>query len=104
MASAPRCAGSNNKKGPFMVDRHNTAVTEDELHVYVDGELPADRREAVEIWLPGHPGEDARRAVGRAHAEGIRAGLGGVIHEPVPDRLTLREITRSRRSWGTVAA
>ena len=26
------------------------------------------------------------------------------IHEPVPDRLTLSRITRSRRSWGAVAA
>jgi len=40
-----------------MIDR-NTSVTEDELHVYVDGELPADRREAVEAWLSSHP-EDA---------------------------------------------
>ena len=53
MASALRFAGSNKKEGPFMVD-HNTTVTEDELHVYVDGELPADRREAVETWLSNH--------------------------------------------------
>ena len=42
-----------------MID-HNTPVTEGELHVYVDGELPADRREAVEMWLSTHP-EDAAR-------------------------------------------
>src|SRR5690242_10591424 len=86
-----------------MVD-HNTAVTEDELHVYVDGELPADRREAVETWLASHPDDAARVAAWRAQAEAIRARYGAVIHEPVSDRLTLREITRSRRSWGTVAA
>ncbi len=49
-----------------MVD-HNTPVTEDELHVYVDGELPADRREAVEAWLASHP-EDAAPGRGMARA------------------------------------
>ena len=83
---------------------HNTPVTEDELHVYVDGELPADRREAVETWLSNHPDEAARVAAWRAQAEAIRARYGAVINEPVPDRLTLGQIVRSRRSWGTIAA
>lgn len=84
-----------------MVDR--TAVTEDELHVYVDGELPADRRQAVETWLAAHPEEAARVAAWRAQAEAIRARYGAVVDEPVPDRLTLKRIMRSRRSWGTAA-
>src|SRR5438477_8740127 len=103
MASVLRCAGSNNKKGHFMVD-HNTTVTEDELHVYVDGELPADRREAVETWLSSHPDDAARVAAWRAQAEAIRARYGAAIDEPIPDRLTLGKIMRNRRSWGTVAA
>src|SRR4051794_23472223 len=103
MASALRFAGSNKKEGPFMVD-HNTPVTEDELHVYVDGELPADRREAVETWLSNHPDDAARVAAWRAQAEAIRARYGAVIHEPIPNRLALGKIMRNRRSWGTVAA
>src|SRR5260370_22158551 len=103
MASALRFAGSNNKEGPFMVD-HNTTVTEDELHVYVDGELPADRREAVETWLSSHPDDAARIAAWRAQAEAIRARYGAVIHEPIPNRLALGKIMRDRRSWSTVAA
>lgn len=86
-----------------MVD-HNTPVTDGELHVYVDGELPADRREAVETWLASHPDDAARVAAWRAQAEAIRARYGATIHEPVPDRLTLSRIMRTRRSWGTVAA
>jgi anti-sigma factor RsiW len=86
-----------------MVD-NNTPVTEDELHVYVDGELPADRCEAVEVWLSNHPDDAARVAAWRAQAEAIRARYGGVVDEPVPDRLTLQRITRKQRSWGTVAA
>ena len=38
-----------------MIDR-NSPVTEDELHAYVDGELPADRREAVDrVAVPSIP-------------------------------------------------
>ena len=86
-----------------MVD-HNTAVTEDEMHVYVDGELPADRREAVEAWLSSHPEDAARVVAWRAQAEAIRARYGGVINEPIPDRLALKRIMRSKRSWGAIAA
>jgi anti-sigma factor RsiW len=86
-----------------MIDR-NSPVTEDELHVYVDGELPADRREAVETWLAGHPEDAARVVAWRAQAEAIRARYGDVVNEPIPDRLTLDRITRGRRSWAAAAA
>ena len=86
-----------------MIDR-NTTVTEDELHVYVDGELPTDRRQAVESWLASHPDDAARVAAWRTQAEAIRARYGAVINEPIPDRLTLKRIMRTRRSWSTVAA
>src|SRR5258708_5430721 len=33
------------------------AVTEDEVHAYVDNELPAERRGDVEAWLAAHPVE-----------------------------------------------
>jgi anti-sigma factor RsiW len=82
----------------------NTPVTEDELHVYVDGELPADRREAVEFWLANHQEDATRVATWRAQAEAIRARYGGVINEPVPDGLTLARIMRRQRSWGAIAA
>src|SRR5947199_30332 len=36
-----------------MMDRESP-VTEDELHAFVDGELPADRQAAVEAWLAAH--------------------------------------------------
>ena len=37
----------------------NIPVTEDELHAYVDNELPAERRGDVEAWLLTHPDEAA---------------------------------------------
>jgi anti-sigma factor RsiW len=81
---------------------HNTPVTEGELHVYVDGELPADRREAVEVWLSSHPDDAARVASWRAQAEAIRARYSGVANERVPDRLALSRIMRKQRSWGAL--
>jgi anti-sigma factor RsiW len=86
-----------------MIDR-NTPVTDDELHVYVDGERPADRRSAVEAWLANHPGDAARIAAWRGLAESVRARYGSVIDEPVPDRLTLNRVMRKHRSWATIAA
>src|SRR3954466_12145856 len=42
------------RKPTIMIDR-KIPVTEDELHAYVDNELPAERRDDVEAWLAAHP-------------------------------------------------
>jgi anti-sigma factor RsiW len=86
-----------------MIDR-DSFVTEDELHAYVDGELPADRLGAVEAWLATHPEDAARVAAWRAQMEMIRARYGSVATEPVPARLGLDQLTRNRRWWTGVAA
>ena len=58
-------------------------VTEDELHAYVDGELPAERRADVEAWLAAQP-EDARRVQSwRAMAEMLHARYDSVAQERV---------------------
>jgi anti-sigma factor RsiW len=82
----------------------NVPVTEDELHAYVDGELPADRQPAIEAWLATHPDDMARVTAWRALADAIRARYGAVATEPVPARLTLRQIERAGRSWRGWAA
>jgi anti-sigma factor RsiW len=90
-----------------MIDR-DSPVTEDELHAYVDGELPADRQEAVGAWLAAHPEQAALVAAWRAQAEAIRARYGAVANEPVPARFNLDQLLRqegsSRRSWKAFAA
>src|SRR5712692_5639790 len=86
-----------------MVDR-DTPVTDDELHAYVDGELPADRRKTVEAWLATHPEDAARVASWRAHAELIRVRYGGVARNPVPTRLDLDGLARADRKWTWLAA
>jgi anti-sigma factor RsiW len=84
-----------------MIDRN---VTEDELHAHVDGELPADRRAAVEAWLASHPDDAARVASWRAQAEAIRARYGAVASEPIPARFDLDRLARQGRSWIAMAA
>lgn len=86
-----------------MIDR-DSPVTEDELHAYVDGEIPADRRGAVEAWLASHPEDAARVAQWQAQAEAIRVRYGAVASEPVSPRFDLDAITRGTRSWRAVAA
>ncbi|HEU0083844.1 MAG TPA: anti-sigma factor, partial [Bradyrhizobium sp.] len=48
-------------------------VTEDELHAYVDNELPAERRGDVEAWLATHPDDAGRVQSWRAMAEMLHA-------------------------------
>jgi anti-sigma factor RsiW len=82
------------------------SVTEDELHAYVDNELPAERRDDVETWLATHP-EDAERVRSwRAMAEVLHARYDGVADEPVPKRLEIERLVRQPRKWlyGAIAA
>ena len=86
-----------------MTDR-DAPVTEAELHAFVDGELPADRRAAVEAWLAAHAEDAARVAVWRAQGDAIRARYGAVADEPVPARFDLDRLARGERKWTRLAA
>ncbi|ABD05919.1 anti-sigma factor [Rhodopseudomonas palustris HaA2] len=81
-------------------------VTEDELHAYVDGELPAERRGDVEAWLATHPADAERVASWRAMAEALHARYDRVLDEPVPPRLQLARLESPPRRWiaGAIAA
>jgi anti-sigma factor RsiW len=84
----------------------NIPVTEDELHAYVDDELPAERRGDVEAWLAAHP-EDAERVQSwRTMAEALHARYDAVADEPVPKRLEIEQLVRQPRQWlyGAIAA
>jgi anti-sigma factor RsiW len=56
-------------------------ISEDELHAYVDGQLPAGRIAAVEAWLADNPRVAEEVAGWKAQAEGIRDLFGA---EPEP--------------------
>ena len=85
-----------------MIDR-DQIVTEDELHAFVDGELPADRQGAVEAWLATHPDDAAKVAAWRSQAELIRERYGAVGDEAPPERLDLARLMRPRRGARTLA-
>ncbi|THD48374.1 MAG: anti-sigma factor, partial [Bradyrhizobium sp.] len=81
-------------------------VTEDELHAYIDNELPAERRGDVEAWLAAHA-EDAERVRSwRAMAEALHARYDSVADEAVPKRLEIERLVRRPRRWmyGAIAA
>jgi anti-sigma factor RsiW len=80
-------------------------VTQEELHAYVDGELPADRIAAVESYLAANPEEAARVASWRAQAAEIRERWGNVADEPLPQRLQIDNLAkRANGVWRKVAA
>jgi anti-sigma factor RsiW len=85
-----------------MVDR-DAPILEAELHAYVDGELPADRRAAVRAWLAAHPDDAARVAAWQAQADLINARYAGVAQEPVPPGLDLNRLSRIDRRWTRLA-
>jgi len=87
-----------------MIDR-DPAISEDELHAYVDGELADDRRGAVEAWLAAHPDDAAKVAAWRSHAELLRARYGGVARETPPEHMSVARLAcRRRNGWIAVAA
>jgi anti-sigma factor RsiW len=84
----------------------NVPVTEDELHAFIDDELPTERRADVEAWLATHPDDAVRVQSWRAMAEMLHARYDQVADEAVPKRLELERLTQQPRSWiyGAVAA
>ncbi len=86
--------------------RSNIPVTEDELHAFVDDELPAERRSDVEAWLASHS-DDAERVRGwRALADALHTRYDAVIDEAVPRRLQIERLAPRPRRWiyGAAAA
>jgi anti-sigma factor RsiW len=88
-----------------MTDPH-IPVTEDELHAYVDNELPAERRGDVEAWLATHPDDAARVHSWRTMAEALHARYDSIADEAVPKRLEIERLVRQPRKWvyGAIAA
>jgi len=81
-------------------------VTEDELHAYIDNELPAERRGDVEAWLQSHPEDAARVRSWQAMAEALHARYDSIVDEAVPRRLELERLVQQPRRWvyGAAAA
>jgi anti-sigma factor RsiW len=81
-----------------MIDR-DAPVTPDELHAYVDEELPADRLAAVEAWLAAYPEDAAHVAGWRAQAAAIRARYADIAVEPTPEHLLMERLPPTAQPW-----
>ena len=81
-----------------MTQRH--PITDEELHAYVDGQLPEDRVCEVEEYVAAHPEAASRVASWRAQAAMIREKWGKVVDEPLPERLRPGGIGRRPRGLG----
>ncbi len=79
-------------------------IHEDDLHAYVDGQLEADRRRAVERYLEETPEAADRVAAYQTQREAIRAAFAARGAEPLPRELSLGHIIAQRnrrmpRGW-----
>src|SRR2546423_12970690 len=82
------------------MSERNIPVTEDELHAYVDNELPAERRGDVEAWLMAHPDDAERVRSWRAMAEALHARYDAGADEPVAKRLDVERLGGQPRKRG----
>lgn len=71
-------------------------INEDDLHAYVDGQLPPARRPAIERHLAANLETGRRVAAYQEQRMALRAALAGVA-EKLPPRLDLTQILQERR-------
>jgi anti-sigma factor RsiW len=64
-------------------------LTEDELHAYVEGVLPAARAAEVETYLASRPDEAARIAAYREQIVALHREFDPIADQPLPHRLRL---------------
>lgn len=75
-------------------------MTEADLHAYVDGLLPAPRREEVEAYLVAHPEEAQRVRDFHEQNRALHALFDPVADEPIPERLLLASLPpRPASAW-----
>lgn len=67
-----------------------TAITEADLHAYLDGQLPEARRPSIETYLGTYPEEAARLRDYQAQSRTLRELFNPVLDEPLPDALRRR--------------
>jgi len=81
-------------------------ISEDDLHAYADGLLPAEQRAAVEAWLAAHPEDEARVRAWTAQNRRLHEAYDDILNKPVPLALLRAASRRERptRSWRALAA
>lgn len=78
--------------------------SEHDIHMALDGELPAEERAAYEAWLELNPEMKTRSQRYAADRDALRHAVANVLDEPVPARLTglvLGETTKRTAGMGS---
>jgi anti-sigma factor RsiW len=83
--------------------------TERDIHMSLDGELPAEEAADFQAWLAVNPEMKARSSRFEADRAGLRRALAGVLDEPLPERfarIVSGERVPARRAvlWRSAAA
>ncbi len=65
---------------------HKPAVTEAELHAYIDGKLPDERRQEVETFIAANPQESERMRAYKKQNELLHALFDPVLAETIPSK------------------
>jgi len=71
-----------------------SAISEADLHAYIDGQLEPERQAEMEAYLAQRPDEVQRLAVYRAQTRGLRALYAPVLLETLPPRLVQAALPR----------
>ena len=84
-------------------------ILEEDLHAFVDQVLSPAQQAEVQAYLDGHVDVAARIAGYVRERDALRAALAPVAEEPIPPRLNVRHLARTRRSawqmpWRAAAA
>jgi anti-sigma factor RsiW len=89
-------------------NERDITVTDDTLHAYVDGQLDAARRSAVEDWLATRPDRAADAGNWQRQNAALKTMYDPVMAEPIPTRLDPHRIAarlaRRRWDWPRLAA
>jgi anti-sigma factor RsiW len=87
-----------------MTQDPNPRPTDEELSAWLDGELPAHRRPAIETWLRSHADDAARTEAWRRDREALRRLFAPLAAESVPDALDALVRRRGAPRWAQAAA
>jgi anti-sigma factor RsiW len=85
------------------IDSHSPP-SDEHLSAWLDGELPAEQRAAVEAWLRTHPEDAAQAEAWRTDREALRRIFAAVADEPVPAGLSQTVWRRPLTRWAMAAA
>lgn len=79
------------------------AFSERDIHLALDGELPAERLRDFQIWLEANPEMKVKAARFDADRQRLSTALGSVAYEAVPPRLTATILGNGNSTLGLSA-